>query len=108
MNEIVYKVPGKNAGPKGKTYDWKPVKSEDEFNQAIESGWFDTLEEAINGKHAKSVKLAKPEKNDDAPTREEILTKANELELEFPRNISSKKLLALIKQKLSTMPADIE
>jgi hypothetical protein len=48
-SEIVYKVPGKNHGPEGKTYDWKAVNSKAELNQAIEDGWFNTLEEAVEG-----------------------------------------------------------
>lgn len=118
MTEIVYKVPGKNHGPKGKTYDWKPVKSEEEFEQAIDSGWFDTLEEAINGK-AKSLKRARnadgeyigddpatPDVDeawvsDDAPTREEMNKKAKELGIKHAKNISDKTLLGLINDKLS-------
>lgn len=92
MNEIVYKVPGKNHGPGSKTYDWKPVKSEDEFLQALEDGWFDTLEEAINGK---ANEIEAP------PTREELKEKAKELGIEYAKNITDKTLFRLIKDKLS-------
>ena len=92
VSEIVYKVPGRNAGPKGKTYDWKPVKSEDEFLQALDDGWFDTLEEAINGK-ANEVEIQ--------PTREEMNLKAKELRINYAKNISDKTLLGLINDKLS-------
>ncbi len=94
VSEIVYKVPGNNAGPKGKTYDWKPVKSEDEFLQALEDGWFNTLEEAMNGKTNAPV-------NNEAPTHKEIVVKAKELKIEFNDNISDKKLLKLIEKKLA-------
>ncbi len=90
VSEIVYKVPGNNAGPKGKTYDWKPVKSEDEFLQALEDGWLDTLEEAVNGKA-----------NDEIPPRDELKTTAKDLGIEFPENIPSNKLFAWIKEKIS-------
>lgn len=94
MNEIVYKVPGKNHGPRSKTYDWKPVKSEDEFLQALEDGWFDTLEEAVNGK-AKVKEIEVP------PTREELKEKAKELGIVHAKNVTDKTLFGLIKEKLS-------
>ena len=94
--EIVYKVPGHNAGPKGKTYDWKPVKSEDEFLQALEDGWFDTLAEAVNGKANKS----KP-KEDASPSRDELKEKAKELGIVYAKNVTDKTLFGLIKEKLS-------
>jgi hypothetical protein len=94
VSEIVYKVPGKNHGPKGKTYDWKPVKSEDEFLQALEDGWFDTLEEAVDGK-------AKKVKKEDIPTREELKETAKDLDIEFAKNVTDKTLFGLIKDKLS-------
>jgi hypothetical protein len=90
--EIVYKVPGHNAGPKGKTYDWKPVKSEDEFLQALEDGWFDTLEDAISGK---ANEIEAP------PSREELKEKAEELGIKYAKNITDKTLFGLIKEKLS-------
>lgn len=118
MQEIVYKVPGKNYGPGSKTYDWMAVNSEDEFNKAVNDGWFNTLEEAIEGK----VKKRERARNDDgeyigddlstpdineayvdkaAPTRDEMEAKAKELGLEFRKNISDKKLLKLIDKQLA-------
>ena len=113
MQEIVYKVPGKNFGPYGKTYDWKPVNSEDELSQAIKEGWFNTLEEAVEDKPVKLVRAREEDgqyKGDDpstpdvdeawiedtAPTRDEMEAKAKELGLEFRKNISDNKLLKLI------------
>lgn len=94
MKEIVYKVPGNNFGPKGKTYDWMPVNSEDEFKDAIKAGWFDTLEEAINGK-------AKVVEDNSAPTREELNIKAKELRIQYSKNISDKTLLELIDKEIA-------
>ncbi len=117
MNKIVYKVPGKNHGPGSKTYDWMPVKSKEEFEQKLKEGWFNTLEEAVNGK-ANELERARndegefvgddpatPFKNEAyqeaAPTRKEMVAKATELKLKFSKNISDKKLLALIETELA-------
>ena len=117
MQEIVYKIPGKNAGPKGKTYDWKGVKSADELNQALKDGWFNTLEEAVKGKSVKLVRAREEDgqyKGDDpstpgvneayiedsAPTRAEMEAKAKELRISFKRRTSDKDLLALIEAKI--------
>jgi hypothetical protein len=115
MTEIVYKIPGKNAGPEGKTYDWKPVKSEDEFERAIKEGWFDTLAEAINGKPKELVRARNNEGQyigDDPetpeneayieapPTRSEMEAKAKELGIKYKKNLSDKKLLKKIEDKL--------
>lgn len=62
FNEIVYRVPGRSAGPDGKTYDWVGVKSKAEFNQRLEEGWFNTLNEAIKGKKESST-VDVPDKN---------------------------------------------
>ena len=118
MTEIVYKVPGKNAGPPGKTYDWMPVRSKEEFEQATKNGWFNTLEEAVNGKANEQERArnndgeyvgddpATPFKDEayvdvSAPTREEMEAKAKEVGIEFKEKLSDKKLLKLIDKKLS-------
>ncbi|MCK5600585.1 hypothetical protein KAR91_01880 [Candidatus Pacearchaeota archaeon] len=118
MQEIVYKVPGKNAGPYGKSYDWMPVNSEGELSRALKDGWFNTLEDAVNGKVEKRERA----RNDDgeyvgddpsapdvseayvdksAPTRNEMNTKAKGLGIQYAKNISDRKLLKLIAKKLS-------
>ena len=97
MKDIVYKVPGNNFGPKGKTYNWKPVNSKDEFKAAIKDGWFDTLEEAIEGKS----KVVEDVEDDSAPTREEMNNKAKDLGIQHAKNVSDKTLLRLITDKLS-------
>ena len=117
MSEIVYKVPGKNHGPGSKTYDWLGVHSKEEYEQAIEDGWFNSLVEAVNGKaeeqeRARNVDgeyvgddLTTPFKNEAyqevAPTREEMEAKAKELGISFKKKTKDKQLLALIEDKLS-------
>lgn len=118
MSEIVYRVPGKNYGPGSKTYDWMPVKNKEEYEQAIKSGWFNTLEEAVSGK-TKSLKRARNEEGeyigddlstpdvneawveDSSPTRDEMEAKAKELGISFKKKTKDKQLLALIEEKLS-------
>jgi hypothetical protein len=117
MTEIVYKVPGRNAGPKGKTYDWIAVKSEAEFEQKLKEEWFNTLDEAVNGKAKELVRArneegefvgddpSTPDVNeaytDAPPTRDEIKAKAKELNIVFAKNITDKKLLELIEAALA-------
>lgn len=110
-SEIVYKVDGPHAGPEGKTYDWMAVRSKEEFREALENGWFNTLVEAIKPKRAREENgtyrgddPSTPDVNEayeqGPPTREEMKQKADELELEYPKNISSPKLLKLIEDAL--------
>ena len=117
MKDIVYRVPGKHYGPGSKTYDFIAVNSEDELDERLEEGWFNTLEEAVNGE-AKPLKRARnedgeyigddpstPDVNeawveDSAPTRDEMEAKAKELGVSFKRNTKDKQLLALIEEKL--------
>jgi hypothetical protein len=43
---IVYKTPGPHAGPPGKTYASKGVKTAAELAEALKAGWHRTLPEA--------------------------------------------------------------
>lgn len=43
---LVYRCPGNHKRPGG-TFNIKPVKDDEEFESAIDNGWFETLEEAI-------------------------------------------------------------
>ena len=98
--EIVYKVPGNNHGPDGKTFDWKQVKSKEDFEASLKDGWFDTLEEALAGEHKNKIEEKEKVISNDAPTREEMEFKAKELGLSYHKNISDKKLLALIERNI--------
>lgn len=118
MKDIVYRVPGKHYGPGSKTYDFAPVNSEEDLKQKLEEGWFNTLEEAVNGK-AKSLKRARNEEGeyigddpstpdvneawveDSSPTRDEMEAKAKELGISFKKKTKDKQLLALIEERLS-------
>ena len=117
MQEIVYKVhgAGKNHGPMGKKYDWKAVNSEDEFNEALEGGWFNTLVEAMEGKPRKRARNtdgeyigddpSTPDINeayvdDSMPTRKEMEAKAKELNISYKRKTSDNDLLELIEAKI--------
>lgn len=118
---IVYKVPGKNAGPEGKTYDWLGIEKGD-LDKKLEEGWFKTLEEAVSFKPVsprgerlrareedgqyKADDPSTPDVNeayvsDDAPTRGEMEAKANELGIKFHKNIADKKLVKLIEKELA-------
>lgn len=115
--EIVYKIPGKNAGPEGKTYDWVKVVSQEDYKQRLNDGWFDTLVEALKGKDKEPVRAREddgtfiaddpstPDVNeayvDNAPpTRKELKEKADELGIKYPKNIKDAKLRRLIEAKL--------
>ena len=93
-SDIVYKCPGPHAGPNGKTYEYRGVSSKEEHAQKLKDGWSDSLMEAVEG-----VKEdVKPDTT--PPTRDEAKAKAKELGIEFPGNISTVKLIALIEEKL--------
>ena len=118
MQDIVYKVPGKHHGPAGKTYNYIAVNSEDELKTKLKEGWFNTLDEAVNGKTAKPARAREEDgqyKGDDPstpdvneayvsgapPTRTELEVKAKELGITFRSNIGDKKLLEKIEAKLA-------
>lgn len=90
---IVYKTPGTHACPGG-TYNYKGVEDQEGLDALIDEGWFLTLPEAICGKAA--------EHHDDnaKPTREELETKAKELELKFDKRTSDRKLSEMIEYVL--------
>lgn len=88
MTKLVYKCPGHHQRDGG-TYDFMPAKSEDEFNQLLQEGWFPSLPEAIEGvSHA-------------APTRDELIQQATELGLKFDGRTSDKKLALMIDEALA-------
>jgi hypothetical protein len=45
---LVYKAQGRHSRPGG-TYDFIGVNSQEEFQQKIKEGWFESLEAAITG-----------------------------------------------------------
>ena len=74
------------------------VKSQAEYEQALGSGWFDTVGE-VPEDNSPEVKTEEPT-SDEPPTREELEAKASELGLKFDGRTSSKKLADLIAAEL--------
>ncbi len=97
MVDIMYKIPGKNHGPKGLTYDWVKVGSLEEKGMRLKTGWFTLLTEAISDSKGEAKPVKEPT---DAPTREELKVQAVFLGLKFQNNIPNDKLLILINKKL--------
>lgn len=89
FTEIVYKVPGTNAGPDGKTYSWCAVNSKEELEAKLKEGWYNTLAEACG-----------IEDDNKPPTRKELEEKAKELGISYSPNIGDKKLLERITEVL--------
>ena len=90
---IVYKASGPHQRLGG-TFDYKGVNTQEEFDAAIEAGWYPTLQEAIAPKLQTAG--AQVAINDGAPTRAELEQKATELGLKFDGRTSDKKLGELI------------
>lgn len=89
METILYKSPGKNHGPDGKTFDWVGVSCKDDLAAKLKDGWCETLAEACG-----IIDKEEP------PTREELEEKAKELNLSYSPNIGDKKLLERITEAL--------
>ena len=79
--KLVYKSPGDQYGPEGKTYSWAGVKTQEELDDKLAGGWHLTLGEAIAPKEAPK----QPEIPEDTsePTRSELEEKATQLGLKF-------------------------
>jgi len=99
MQDIVYKLNGPHFGPNGTTYEYVGVNSEEELKLRLKEGWFDTLDEAVNGKPKKEA----PAKEEGAPSRETVKAKADDLGIEYAKNIGTKKLQKLVEDKLNVM-----
>jgi hypothetical protein len=100
---LVYRAEGKYVRPGG-TYDFTGVSTQEEYNQKLSDGWFDSIESATEEKHAvsKPVKADSDPVLDDSapPTREELETKATELGIKFDGRFSDKKIAQLIDEAL--------
>lgn len=101
---LVYKAEGKYVRPNG-TYDFAGVLNEEQYNQKLSEGWFDSLESAITAKTAVSKPVeavSEPVSDDNAPpTRKELETKATELGIKFDGRFSDKKIAQLIDEALA-------
>ena len=80
---MLYKYPGKHK-IHGGMFDYDVV-SDENVDASLANGWFKTTPEAKDANKA-------PEPSD----RDLLLAKAKELGLEHPKNIKTKKLIALI------------
>ena len=47
-SEIVYKCPGNHRGPKGTTYSFKGVSTQEEADSLLSNGWSISLNDAID------------------------------------------------------------
>lgn len=81
---LVYRVPGPHFASTG-TYDYRGVVDAGQMEEAKAHGWFPTLPEAIAGEHDHA-------ESEDAPTREELSTKATELGIKFDGRTTDKVL----------------
>ena len=90
---LVYKSPGSQHGPAGKTYSWSGVKKQEDLDDKIADGWFLTLGEAIAPRDAPKIEPNAVEIDENAPpTRSELEQKAAELGLKFDGRTSDNKL----------------
>lgn len=108
---LVYRCPGTHQRPGG-TYEYRPVKDDEQLAAALIDGWFPTLPEAITGKPAELEQKATETQPGAAdvvdttapdsapPTRAELEQKATELGITFGNRIGDAKLAALIEAKL--------
>lgn len=90
---LVYKTPGEHFGPGSTTYNYRGVNEPEQMEAMLAAGWFRTLGEALAGKHDEV-------EDNSPPTREELETKANELNLKFDGRTSDAKLAKLIAEAL--------
>lgn len=92
---MVYKASGPHQRLGG-TFDYKGVNTQEEFDAAIEAGWYSTLDEAIAPKTQKAPEPV----NDAPPSRAELEQKATELGLKFDGRTGDKKLGEMIAEAL--------
>lgn len=118
FEDIVYRCPGAHSLPGG-SYDYRGVNSEEAFEKALSEGWFNTIGEAIEGKHLPKADprddggeddgisgetgedITEPSDKTSAPTREEMEVKAKELGVKFDGRTTDVKLLERINEALA-------
>lgn len=104
--DIVYKTPGPHQRPGG-TFDYKGTSNAEEHEEALKSGWFPSLAEAVAGKLDEKkveapVDTGELETLGDAapPTRPELEQKAKELGISFNKKTTDEQLVKLIEKAL--------
>lgn len=86
---MLYKHPG-DHNIHGDMFDY--IVTED-IDQALKDGWSLTTPEALGEKPA----------NTGAPSRDEVKAKADELDIKYRKNISTKKLQKIVEDKLDEL-----
>lgn len=99
---LVYKCPGPHAGPKGTTYAYRPVQDEQEHAAATAAGWQDSLPPAVEAFLSPIIAATSPTAGNTAPTRAELLQKAEELGIKIDGRLGDAKIAALITATLMT------
>ena len=102
---IMYRTPGPHKKPRGGTYKTTGAADKAEFDELLKKGWFPSYEEAAAGKIAGKIIEAAEAFEDavdevSAPTRDELETKAKELDVSFNARTSDKKLAERIAEAL--------
>ncbi len=89
---MVYKHPGPHK-IHGNKFDYSVVE---DIERALKDGWFLTTPEALEA--------GQPEPTSDVgPTRDEVKQKADELDIEYPKNIKTARLQKLVEDKLDEL-----
>ena len=120
--KMVFKTPGDQVLPGGKSYGFKAVHSNEEMGAALTTGWFPTVPEAIAGKLDEPVtqgpvevepnepvepvevepnEPVEPVEVEVPPTREELEAKASELGIRFGKRTTDEQLGEAIAAKLA-------
>lgn len=89
---MLYKHPGPHK-IHGNKFDYTVTE---DVEQAMEDGWFLTTPEALEAGQPEPTLGA-------APTRDEIKQKADELGIEYPKNIQTPRLQKLVEDKLNEL-----
>ena len=85
---LVYRCPGPQAGPHGKTYDARPVASPDALAEALRDGWHWSLDDAARG----LVAQPEPAPHTAPDTRADLVAEAERLGIDVDGRWSEKRL----------------
>lgn len=89
---LVYTSPGPITYPGDVgTYNFKQVNDFDELERHLSVGYHMSAIEAIFPKL--------PQSDDQEPSRQDLIQRARDLQINFPKNITTSKLLSLIEEK---------
>lgn len=103
---MLYKYPGPHE-IHGDKFDYTIAADEDEANEALAAGWHLNTDEAKAAMYVGTSltydrkDFLHPAIDDSAPTRDELKQQADKLGLEYPKNIPTDKLEALIAEAMA-------